>query len=38
MLSRNHISRSAIHKVLQEMVNEGKLMLNRGKLVAFQPH
>jgi CRP-like cAMP-binding protein len=37
ILSRNHISRSAIHKVLQEMVNEGKLMLNRGKLIAFQP-
>ncbi len=32
ILSRNHISRSAIHKVLQELVNEEKLTLNRGKL------
>lgn len=35
ILSRNHISRSAIHKVLQELVNEGKLTLNRGKLSSF---
>lgn len=35
ILSRNHISRSAIHKVLQELVNEGKLTLNRGKLSLF---
>ncbi|WP_244202428.1 helix-turn-helix domain-containing protein [Buttiauxella warmboldiae] len=35
ILSRNHISRSAIHKVLQELANEGKLTLNRGKLSAF---
>jgi CRP-like cAMP-binding protein len=35
ILSRNHISRSAIHKVLQELVNEGKLTLNRGKLASF---
>lgn len=34
ILSRNHISRSAIHKVLQELVNEGKLSLNRGKLAS----
>ncbi|MEW7312175.1 helix-turn-helix domain-containing protein [Buttiauxella gaviniae] len=35
ILSRNLISRSAIHKVLQELVNEGKLTLNRGKLSSF---
>ena len=35
ILSRNHISRSAIHKLLQELVNEGKLTLNRGKLSSF---
>lgn len=35
ILSRNHILRSAIHKVLQELVNEGKLTLNRGKLSSF---
>ena len=32
ILTRNHISRSAIHKVLQELVNDGKITLNRGKL------
>jgi len=35
ILSRNHISRSAIHKVLQELVNEEKLTLNRGKLATL---
>lgn len=35
ILSRNHISRSAIHKVLQELVNEEKLTLKRGKLASF---
>ncbi|WP_333495277.1 helix-turn-helix domain-containing protein [Kluyvera sp. CHPC 1.251] len=36
ILSRNHISRSAIHKVLQELSHEGKIILNRGKLSAFE--
>ncbi|WP_410752121.1 helix-turn-helix domain-containing protein [Citrobacter sp. U14242] len=35
ILTRNHISRSAIHKVLQELVNDGKITLNRGKLSAY---
>lgn len=35
ILSRNHISRSAIHKVLQELVNDGKIILNRGKLSSY---
>lgn len=35
ILSRNHISRSAIHKVLQDLVNEEKLTLNRGKLATL---
>lgn len=35
ILSRNHISRSAIHKVLQELAHEGKIILNRGKLSVF---
>lgn len=35
ILARNHISRSAIHKVLQELMLEGKINLNRGKLTQF---
>lgn len=35
ILARNHISRSAIHKVLQELVNDGKIIMNRGKLSLF---
>ncbi len=37
ILTRNHISRSAIHKVLQELVNDGKITLNRGKLSFCTP-
>lgn len=37
ILTRNHISRSAIHKVLQELVNDGKITLNRGKLCFCTP-
>ncbi|KAE9797799.1 transcriptional regulator, partial [Escherichia coli] len=37
ILTRNHISRSAIHKVLQELVNDGKIILNRGKLSFCTP-
>ena len=35
ILARNHISRSAIHKVLQELVHDGKVILNRGKLSSY---
>lgn len=35
ILNRNHISRSTIHKVLQELTHEGKLILKRGKLSSF---
>lgn len=35
ILARNHISRSAIHKVLQELVQEGQITLNRGKLTSY---
>ena len=37
ILARNHISRSAIHKVLQELVSDGKISLNRGKLTSYIP-
>ncbi|HHL2824984.1 TPA: helix-turn-helix domain-containing protein [Citrobacter murliniae] len=37
ILTRNHISRSAIHKVLQELVSDGKIILNRGKLSSYTP-
>lgn len=37
ILTRNHISRSAIHKVLQELLNDGKITLNRGKLSFCTP-
>lgn len=36
ILSRNHISRSGIHKVLSELQNEGKIKTRRGRLVFFQ--
>ncbi|WP_256434395.1 helix-turn-helix domain-containing protein [Citrobacter sp. RHBSTW-00944] len=35
ILARNHISRSAIHKVLQELVSDGKIIMKRGKLSFF---
>lgn len=33
---RNHISRSAVHKVTQEMTKAGKVKIERGKLLFFQ--
>lgn len=35
ILSRNSISRSAIHKALSELINEGRIKINRGKLTDF---
>lgn len=36
ILSRNAISRSAVHKVVQELVKDGSLVLNRGKIISFR--
>jgi hypothetical protein len=33
--SRNHISRSAIHKVMQEMSDMGKIKIERGKVTYY---
>nr|WP_318381606.1 helix-turn-helix domain-containing protein [uncultured Enterobacter sp.] len=33
ILSRNHLSRSAIHKVLSELASENKITIARGKLI-----
>ena len=33
--SRNHISRSVVHKVVQEMSRAGKLEIKRGRVVFF---
>lgn len=32
---RNHISRSAVHKVIQEMSDVGKVKIERGKLIHY---
>lgn len=36
ILSRNHISRSAVHKVLQEYIDAGHIGMSRGKLLSFR--
>lgn len=35
IINRNHISRSAVHKVIQEMSDVGKIKIERGKLVSY---
>ncbi len=35
ILSRNAISRSAIHKIIQELVRDGLLVMERGKILHF---
>lgn len=37
ILSRNHISRSAVHKVISQMVDNGIIETQRGKLIKMQP-
>ena len=36
ILTRNHISRSAIHKMVKEMMIEGDIVVRRGKLIDFK--
>lgn len=36
IISRNHISRSAIHKAIQEMCNCNLVEVNRGKLIHYK--
>lgn len=36
IITRNHISRSAVHKVIQEMSDTGKIRIERGKLVYYE--
>ncbi|WP_034460804.1 helix-turn-helix domain-containing protein [Buttiauxella noackiae] len=36
IISRNHISRSAVHKVIQEMTDVGKVRIEKGKLVFYK--
>lgn len=35
IMTRNHVSRSAIHKVLQELVLEGRITIEHGKLTSY---
>jgi len=35
ILSRNHLSRSSVHKIVSEMEAEGKIKTSKGKLVHF---
>lgn len=34
--TRNHISRSAVHKIIQEMSDVGKIKIERGKLIYYK--
>lgn len=36
IMSRTHISRSAIHKITQEMIKNGTVKIERGKLIFYQ--
>ncbi|MCE3106174.1 helix-turn-helix domain-containing protein [Yersinia enterocolitica] len=36
ILTRNHISRSAIHKIVREMTLAGDIIVNRGRLFDFK--
>lgn len=36
IMSRNHISRSGIHKILHELSDEGLIKIERGKLIYFR--
>ncbi|HDL8054409.1 TPA: helix-turn-helix domain-containing protein [Yersinia enterocolitica] len=36
ILTRNHISRSAIHKIVREMMIAGDIIVNRGRLIDFK--
>ncbi|OAT14638.1 cyclic nucleotide-binding protein [Buttiauxella noackiae ATCC 51607] len=33
--SRNHVSRSAVHKVIKEMTDADRILINRGKLIKY---
>lgn len=35
ILTRNHISRSSVHKIVAELVSSGKITIKRGKLINF---
>lgn len=35
IISRNHISRSAVHNVIKEMSDAGKIKIERGKLIYY---
>lgn len=35
ILNRNHISRSAVHKIIQELESTGHIKISRGKLLSF---
>ncbi|HCI6023088.1 TPA: helix-turn-helix domain-containing protein [Klebsiella quasipneumoniae subsp. quasipneumoniae] len=37
ILSRNAISRSAVHKVVKELIEDGSLVMRRGKIMNFIP-